>query len=132
METSKQRVESRLKFSGSHIEIPAPLNLGDEVIYRGNGSVTNEINRDNEDDTFISIYTVRPVFVELEALRQGENIPYLKTKAIAAGPKSRSKKLREMIYRYWQQELSGKYPKFDVYYHAYMDKLINYVEELLT
>lgn len=49
-----------------------------------------------------------------------------------AEPKSRSQKLRSVLYILWEQKYKEKYPTFTVFYDVKMDKLIDDIKDLLN
>lgn len=119
--------EYNAKFSGAYISLPDPLQLGSEIIYRGNGTVTNEIRKDMQDGAVMTVYTIRPIFAELTLAEHG--IPKAPITKDFAGTKSISKRIRNALYIYWKQQLSNKYPDFEAYYEAWGEKQLAKIQE---
>lgn len=47
-------------------------------------------------------------------------------------PKTKSQRLRAVIFRLWEQEYKATYPEFEVFYNSYLDKMINNVKDKLS
>lgn len=121
--------ENRVRFTGHHVEIPEPYELGANILFKGEGEIAQIQQKDGGDGTYCQIHLLRPKLVELaasEAIFKSEP-----TVGKFVG-KSKSKQLRDLIFVYWDQQLKNKYPNFETYYDAVMDKFINEWKEKLV
>lgn len=121
-------IEKRIKFSANQHEIETTLKGDERVIFQGEAEVSATTTKPLGDGSELVIYTLKPLLVQI----QGSD-PIYNTPKQTAKPKNKSKseELRNILYVYWSQQLSGKYPNFDKYYNAYMDKHIDNIKEKL-
>ena len=120
--------DNRLKFSGHHVELPEEYELGANILFKGEGEIIKREQKDTNDGEYIQTHTLRPKLVELIA---SESVFQSQPTIAVPLSKSRSKQLRDTLFVYWDQQLRNKYPDFEKYYDATMDKIINDVKEKL-
>ena len=61
-----------------------------------------------------------------------QEITNVKLPKDSSQPKSKSERLRNVIYRLWEQEYTGKYPDHNLFYESYMDQTINKIKDKLN
>lgn len=116
--------EMRLKFSNHHLEVNVDYPLNSRVLFQGEGEIVDEHRKNvGEDGRYLSIKSVQPLITEF---RESQGI-YTPQRGEMVG-KSPSKRLRDSLFIYWDQQLSTKYPDFEIYYEAAMDKITEEVK----
>lgn len=120
--------EKNVKFTGNYIEINQDYDINARVIFQGEGEVTRtELKSIGKDGECNQITHIMPLIVEIKP-SEGTYQP----KVIGtSGKKSKSKQLRDILFIYWSQNQAHKYPDFEVFYNAYIDRQIEKVRTLL-
>lgn len=116
--------EKNVKFTGNYLEVNQDYEINARVLFQGEGEVVKteqkSIGKDGECN---QITHIMPLIIEIKP-SEGTYQP----KVIGtSGKKSKSKQLRDIMYIQWSQQLRIKYPEFEIYYNAAMDRLIEAV-----
>lgn len=61
-----------------------------------------------------------------------QEITNVKLPKDSSQPKSKSERLRNVIYMLWKQEYTGKYPDSNLFYESYMNEIIEKIKDKLN
>ena len=68
----------------------------------------------------------------LFSLRKEANTIQLVEPVLEKGQKSKSQRLRAVLYRYWEQNYQGSHANSDNFYNEIMEKIINQYKDKLS
>lgn len=124
-----EATEKHIKFTSAHIEVNQDYDINDRVIFQGEGEVTKQEMRSvGKDGEFTRVTHIMPLVVTFQ---QSEGV-YKAPDVGSTAKKSKSKQLRDIMFIQWSQQLQTKYPEFEIYYNAAMDKLIETVRQKIV
>jgi hypothetical protein len=118
--------EKNVKFTGNYLEVNQDYEINARVIFQGEGEVTKteqkSIGKDGECN---QITHIMPLIIEIKP-SEGTYQP----KVIGtSGKKSKSKQLRDLLFIYWSENQAHKYPVFEVFYNAYIDRQMDKIRQ---
>lgn len=124
-----QAIEKRFKFTSTQIEINLDAEVNNRVVFQGEGEVVKqEMKSVGKDDECILISHIEPLLASFQASEGHYAKPVIGTGV----KKSKSKQLRDLIFIMWSQQWQSKYPNFETYYDATMDKLMEKVRSQIV
>lgn len=123
----RQITERVIKFTSNSLEVSEDYEKDTRIVFQGEGEIRSVEDTTNSDGTDRRKYKLEPLSVELKQLDSKERESEIAKPKL----KSKSQELRSILFVYWGQEWQIKYPNFDAYYEAAMDKIIDNVRKEL-
>lgn len=115
------QTDKSIQFTSHRVEVANEYEIGERVVFQGEGEIvgskTASVGKDGECSV---TYRVMPILCEYKASeREGiTDVGYTKAD-------SPSKRLRSSLFVLWSQQYQNKYPDFENYYSAAIEKLIS-------
>lgn len=114
------------KFSSHRFEVQHEYKPGQRVAFLGESEVRDVINRSTgKDGETSTTYALIPIVVELRGLEDGI---YQESEITKTNKHSWIYMHRMKVRQYWEEQLSHKYPDFNVYWEAYKKRLDENIE----
>lgn len=121
---------SFVRFTIPKFEVERPLELGEDVVFQGTGTVVNRSERDMHNGTIDVTTTIKPQVIEVKKAEKGIIAPHpLTTTGVPSG-KSLSQQYRDKLYIYYRQKFKDSDPQlFELYYQRVMEERLERLED---